>query len=201
MVKVIFCDLGNVLVKVNYPRVLQALSSFFNLPETFFTQPTVMELEIAFEAGKLSQQEYLTQVKTLLPNHNHFQLADLVRLWQVPFDYDWEVWEIIQNVRQRTPVFLLSNTNPIHIQAIRQKFDLFQYLDGWVLSYEVGAIKPDPAIYQAALRQALVQPEQALFIDDLPANVSGAQALNIQAYQFSNAVDLKKYLLQLGLIN
>jgi len=200
MIKTVFCDLGNVLVKVDRPKAFQLLSEYLGLPPEILVAPAAQALELGFERGELSEAEYLTRVKTFLPSKNHITIAGLVELWQTPFEYDWSVWELIQQVRLKVPVILLSNTNPLHIRAIRQKFDLFAYLDGWVLSYEVRALKPEAAIYQTALNKVGCQPAEALLIDDLPENVSGAQDVGMQAYQFVEIGALKQFLCQLNLI-
>lgn len=199
MIKTIFCDLGNVLVNVNRPKAFQLLTELTGLPPEMLTSPEAVALEIAFECGQIDEQAYFQQIQIYLSSNHKLTLNDLVQLWQQPFEMNWEVWQFIQRLRQKVAVIILSNTNPLHIRAIRQKYQIFDQVDGHVLSYEVGAIKPNAAIYHAALSKARITAAEALFIDDLPENVAAAQALGIQAHQYTNLNSLQRFIKEQGI--
>jgi putative hydrolase of the HAD superfamily len=63
--------------------------------------------------------------------------------------------------------------------------------DAQVISAEIGVMKPDPAAYHAILKALNVSPERALFIDDAPANVEGAQAVGMAALLFDPGVNVR----------
>ncbi|RKY58725.1 MAG: hypothetical protein DRP96_08020 [Candidatus Neomarinimicrobiota bacterium] len=96
-------------------------------------------------------------------------------------------------------MILLSNTNDLHIRAVRLKTDILNEFDDLVLSYQVGTRKPDKAIYQKALNIAGQSPENCLFIDDLPENVRAARDVGIRSHQYQNIHELKTFLLEAGL--
>lgn len=83
--------------------------------------------------------------------------------------------------RRGIAVGVISNTNDVHTLWLRQHIPEFRGFDSVIYSSDVGLMKPDPAIYALSLRQLRVVPRQALFVDDLPENVAGAQASGMDA--------------------
>jgi len=196
LVKVVFFDLGNVLVKVNLESAIPKIAELFHIPEKAVMQAPILAIEKKFERGQLTIEKYLAEVKKIYHYDDNIGIDELEQIWQIPFELNTDVWQIAVNLREKVPLFLLSNTNALHIRAIRRKFNILNNLDGLILSFEVGATKPDSAIYQYALHKAGVAPEQALFIDDIIENVNGAARLGIIAHQFTSASNLEKFLSQ-----
>jgi putative hydrolase of the HAD superfamily len=92
-----------------------------------------------------------------------------------------------------------SNTDPEHIDALPTlPRALFHEQRG--LSYELGAMKPDPAFYRAALDRLGVDAERVAFIDDLPRNVEAARALGVRARRVHGIADAWRALRELGAI-
>lgn len=78
----------------------------------------------------------------------------------------------------------LSNDVSRWSSKLRQRFELEDRFEKWIISGDVGVRKPDPAIYQALLRELDASPSRLLFVDDRLANVQAAQALGIQSILF-----------------
>jgi HAD superfamily hydrolase (TIGR01509 family) len=72
-----------------------------------------------------------------------------------------------------------------------ERYPLLKHFDEYILSYKVGAMKPSPVIYNAALAKAQCRPEECFFTDDIPAYVEGAKAQGIDAVQFQNAAQIE----------
>ncbi len=98
---------------------------------------------------------------------------------------------MIEVVRQTPrPRFLLSNTDAVHVAWIGERFpEVFPLFDGCVLSNEVGAEKPDPAIYRQVERLSGAPPARHIFIDDMAPFVTAARALGWDAIQFTDVED------------
>jgi HAD superfamily hydrolase (TIGR01509 family) len=79
--------------------------------------------------------------------------------------------------------------------------DWAQYFDVLGLSGEINSSKPEPASYQAVLDRLGVNPEEALFIDDLPGHIAGARAVGLHTHLFINEFDLRTTLQSLGLLS
>lgn len=106
---------------------------------------------------------------------------------------DAELVALLRDLRPRYKTGLLSNCWPSLRSTLRHQ-QLDGLFDAIILSCEVGAAKPDPRIYQEALRQLGVAPYEAVFIDDFPANVAGARALGLHAIHFRDTPSLKQAL-------
>lgn len=91
----------------------------------------------------------------------------------------------------------LSNISRGYLDDYFQKGER-QLFDSWVLSNEVGLIKPDVRIYHLAANQLGLEPKNCLFIDDMSINVVGAQQAGMQAYQYKGLDDLKAHLANLN---
>jgi len=97
---------------------------------------------------------------------------------------------------------VLSNTNEIHWRFVTDgRFAplLPGPFEHAVLSYEVGAMKPDPAIYAAAAERARVQPHEILFTDDREENVAAAREAGFSAVLFQGTADLCNQLARHGI--
>ncbi len=199
MVRVVFFDLGNVIVRVNLAAAVARIAVKFHIQEDQVLESSLMKLEKQFEKGLLTIDDYLTAAKQIYKFDGRIGIEDLVEIWQSGFELNPEVWQIVQYLRRQVPVFLLSNTNALHIRAIRSKYAILDEMDGLALSYEAGTLKPEPEIYEYALRQAGVSAGEALFVDDLPENVAGAERLGIRAHQFTDPARLRIFLQAEGL--
>jgi putative hydrolase of the HAD superfamily len=95
---------------------------------------------------------------------------------------------------------ILSNTSPAHWEFIADgRFTLIRsFFDVCVLSYQVGAMKPEAEIYRAAEVRAGVAAEHVFFVDDRAENVAGARCCGFDAVQYTTAAALAADLRQRG---
>ncbi|MGH9533954.1 MAG: HAD family hydrolase [Terriglobales bacterium] len=92
----------------------------------------------------------------------------------------------LTELRRTYRLGLLSNTNACHFGFLRREMPWLEGFDFHVLSYEVGAVKPQPEIYAAAERQAACQPGEILYFDDVPEFVAAAARRGWRAEQFAD---------------
>lgn len=74
------------------------------------------------------------------------------------------------------PTYIFSNTNDLAIEHVRRNFPFFSQFNGYILSYEVRAMKPNPPIYEALENLTGKRADEILYIDDRPENVAGGLA-------------------------
>jgi HAD superfamily hydrolase (TIGR01509 family) len=97
----------------------------------------------------------------------------------------------------------MSNTNPIDwtfVASGRFPF-LNRFFEQTVLSFEVGAMKPEQAIYDAAVSRAGLPAKEVFFTDDRQENVEGARAAGLDAVLFTSAEELQQELSTRGLVS
>ena len=78
--------------------------------------------------------------------------------------------------RQGFKTYIFSNTNDLAIGHIRQNFPFFENFDGYILSYEIKAMKPDAPIYAALEQMTGKRGHEIVYIDDRDENVTGGAA-------------------------
>jgi len=91
---------------------------------------------------------------------------------------------LLSTLSGKTRLWILSNTNKLHFDYISAHFSFLRYFEGYVLSHEVGALKPDPSIFASALKRAQALPPDVLFVDDQIANVEAARQMGMDAFQY-----------------
>jgi 2-haloacid dehalogenase len=107
--------------------------------------------------------------------------------------------ELLEELSQMDlPLYALTNWSHETFPVARQRFPFLDLFDGIVVSGEERLLKPDPALYRRLLERFHIQPESALFIDDVAANVEGAQAVGMHAVHFAGAEELRASLRQFG---
>jgi 2-haloacid dehalogenase len=102
--------------------------------------------------------------------------------------------------QQRLPLYALSNWPAQSFPAARRRFDFLGWFKDILISGEVGVIKPDPRIFELALRRFAIDPTRAVYIDDVAANTRVAGSFGIHAIQFAGSEALRAELAGLGLL-
>ena len=108
--------------------------------------------------------------------------------------------ELFFQLKQKLTLVVLSNTNTLHLQHIREGLGFSEIFHAWVASCEVACRKPDALIYAIALKKAGVQAEEALYVDDRPEMVEGGRAAGIEAVRFEDIDQLKQELASRGIL-
>jgi len=198
MKKIIFFDLGNVFLSVNKEIAAAAFAKLCGMSAREFWASIDWNLEERYETGGIGTEQYLDIFREKYKIADNTGIDDYLKIWGDIFTPITPVWELLPVLKKQTRVFLLSNTNALHIQAVNRRWDLLEKFDGLALSYELGCRKPNPEIYQKALALANVSPEMAIFIDDLPENVVAARSLGIQSHQFRAIGGLTQFLVADG---
>jgi len=198
MVKTIFFDLGNVLININRERVIHDFARLLQLPLQTVQEIASSPLEKEFEQGLLDSHQYLQQLHQRYGILDQINLDHLIELWQKPFAENLAVTRLLPVLKKQAGLAIISNTNELHIQAVRRKFQLLDIFDTLVFSFEVGVLKPDERIFRKALQLVQAQPAECLFVDDLPENVAAAEQVGIRAHHFRTSSLLRDFLLEAG---
>ena len=96
------------------------------------------------------------------------------------------------------PVYALSNFATVKFAIARRMYDFLNEFDDAVISGHVGAVKPDPRIFEILFERVGRGPEELVFVDDSLRNIEAARALGMPAIHFRPGVDLKRELSQRG---
>src|SRR5262249_2019705 len=127
-----------------------------------------------YECGDISTVEYHQH----LCDHGDLRmdLEEFLESWSAILLPDLIVPEaLLAHLKDRYPLIVVSNTNESHADFVAKNYSVLDYFDATIFSHEVGAMKPDPRIYEAAIAAAGEPAEALLFIDDREENVDGAR--------------------------
>ena len=139
-------------------------------------RPRVNELFDQADYGMISTNEFIHQVAEVLQQAP----ADIERMLSSQYRRNDALVSQLASLRERYKVALLSNVNDTLIGRLFSDEELRQLFDEVVMSSSVGMIKPHPEIYQLTADRLGVAPQECIMIDDLSANIEGAQAVGMK---------------------
>ncbi|MHB8173639.1 MAG: HAD family hydrolase [Nitrospirota bacterium] len=203
-IKAVFFDLGKVLLSFNHENIVGRLLSKRGADEDMKTALFTFLFDFRdglcniYDEGLISSADFYREIDSRFPLNASYR--EFTELWNDIFTENRDVSALMDLVRQKRPVYLLSNVNELHWEFCREKFGCLRRMDGWVLSYEIKSKKPKAPIYRAALEKAGAGPGESVFIDDLAENTEAAEKNGIRGITFTGAKDLREILLKIGVI-
>src|SRR5579863_6779116 len=127
-----------------------------------------------FEKGEIEAEPFVRELSSALNlNITYPEFCDWWSSVFMPEALLPEAW--LRDLRSRYRLLALSNTNSIHFAMLQQAYPLLRHFNAYVLSYEVGAAKPDAKIYREAIARAGCAAAECFFTDDLAVNVEAAR--------------------------
>ena len=196
----IIFDLGGVILNIDPSRTVEAFSTIAGISASVIyqkgSQSTIFD---DYEEGKLSSEEFRDGVRDLLKiscSDAELDLAWNAMLLDIPLSRI----KILQNLKTKKNIYLLSNTNEIHHQQIEIIFsqsygqlfnsisDLFHQT---YFSYLMKDRKPNPSIFQQVIDEQKLDPNRTLFIDDNQGNIEGAKTTQLQTLYLDKSSNLE----------
>ena len=182
----ILLDAGHVLVDIDFHSFAERMRGYTGL-DTEQLRAAINEGELAgrYERGLLRDDEFHEEICRRVGCDIPWQ--DFVGAWNsIFFPTPILPENLILALARERPLWVASNTNRIHFDFTLRHYPFLRHFTGYVLSYEAGFAKPDPAFFTYALAKAAAEAGKTLFVDDQVANVEAAKSLGIDAFQFLN---------------
>lgn len=188
--KNIIFDLGNVLFSIDYKKTQDAFEVLgYNNFAEMYSQFTADALFEKLETGKITNADFY---KKMIESHSgNITEMQIDEAWNGMLLY-WrkESLNFLETLSKKYKIFLLSNTNDIHLQAVirllkeqtgRESIDdLFTVA---YYSHIINYRKPNADIYEFVLKDANIKAAETLFIDDLENNIQAAAALGFKTHK------------------
>ena len=180
MIKNIVFDFGDIFINLDKKLFAEELQKLHISQESEEMLPILQQ----YEMGLVSTDKFLTFFEERLS----ISEDKLKRAWNsILLDFPKERLRFIQNLSEskKYRLFLLSNTNDLHISWIQQNWGMEQYnafkicFEQFYLSHEINLRKPNNNIYEFVLTTNKLAPKETLFIDDTKENTDAAKALGI----------------------
>ncbi len=184
-IKSIWFDFGRVLLPLDLDKTKEG---FIELGANTSLEKDIEHFE-TWERGEISQHEFYQGVKRHV---KEFASVPSIRsAWNAMLlDLPYENFNFVKRLKNKYQLFLVSNTNSVHIEAIKQNMGIFRYrqfvnlFDEVFYSYEMGARKPEPKFFKIALKQSGFKPEECLLIDDNEGNITQAKIMGFKTWLF-----------------
>lgn len=193
----IILDMGNVLLEWNKDKILQGVSDtkkdYLILDKTIFQSGLWEKLDF----GTMTREELVLEVVSMIGNTYQKKVEEVIWNWPSYIDIYREVFPVLSELKKKGHrIFVLSNTSKVFYDLLDEQLSpLKEVLDGFVLSCDIKAIKPDLAMFKKILDKYQLDPTNCVFLDDIEDNTMAAEKLGIKAYQVkkkSNVVDILK---------
>jgi epoxide hydrolase-like predicted phosphatase len=195
-IKAVFFDLGGVIVRTEFQAPRQLLADrlgmeYDDLNRIVFDSDTGQRASI----GEISSEEHWAAVikrlkrpdSELTTIRDEFFAGDIV---------DRTLVEYIRSLRGKYKTGLISNAwGDLRDFIVREKFD--DAFDKMIISAEVSTMKPEAKIFQIALEQFGVRPNEAVFIDDFLINIEGCEKVGLKGIHFEDPESALKQLKKL----
>ena len=202
MSKTIFFDIGVVLIDIHPERTYQYLSDSADVEVNMVKESFPWDAHDQYERGIMNNEDWFITYKESLPQPCCLKRSDFWNAWKLLLGEEKNTVNILEALNKQYSIWLLSNTNPKHIQdEIEKRYFFPSLVNGAVYSFDVGVRKPEKEIYEIAMQRANANPQECLFIDDLLENIQAAKQIGIEGIHFISSEQLKQDLVHLGIIN
>lgn len=198
MKRTIFFDLGNVLLYFDHQKMCHQVANYTGL-NIDLVQTIMHKYGDSYERGDVNSQMMYDEVCQIAQKKLHFET--LMHAVSDIFDPNEEVISIALKLKDKGhPLFLLSNTCEAHFSHATKQFPFIKQFDGYVLSYEARARKPEKKIYEKALEIAECQNNECFYTDDIFSYIESARSMQIDAEQYTTPQDLTQHLHARGML-
>ncbi len=188
-IKNLLLDLGGVVLNVDYHKMVDIFKEYGVINfDKHFTQAKQVEIIDKFEEGKCTIEEFRNGIRDLV--EVDLTDAQIDKAWfSMILDLPKERIELIGLLKLKYNVYLFSNTNELHIELLKKRyeeefgFDIFQMLfTKAYFSNEIKMRKPHPESFEWLLKDAGIKADETLFIEDSPQHIEGAKKVGLNTY-------------------
>jgi len=194
-------DLGKVLLDFDYGIAAQRIAARGKVTaaavKSFIDHSPLL---FQYETGRLTKAQFFAEICAAtgfcgsLDEFSEF-FSDIF----VPID---PMVALHAELRQRgIPTYIFSNTNELAAGHIRRRFPFFGNFDGYILSYEHGAMKPDAKLYEVVEKQSGRRRAEILYLDDRPENIAAGAVRGWQVILQESPEKSRSAIEKTGLLN
>jgi glucose-1-phosphatase len=182
MINTIIFDFGDIFINLDKEAPINALKKL-GLAQW---NEDLNQLNLQFEKGLISEEDFLVGFQKHLPNASR---EEILNAWNsILLDFPLRRLEFLQKLTKKYRLFLLSNTDSIHIDSFERENglsftrDFYMCFEKVYFSFEMGMRKPDTEIFEYLIKNHELSPKRTLFIDDKKENTDAALSLGIQVW-------------------
>ena len=191
-IKTVIFDLGGVIYGVDYHKTINAFKALgIDRFEEVYAKAGQSDLFNDLEEGKISRDVFVDRIKTL--SGKDMISSQIFIAWNsMLLGFMPDALTCLKRLTGSYRLFLLSNTNEIHIQEIESRVgaevfsDFCALFEKVYLSHELGLRKPHPEVFTHIIEEQGLEASETLFIDDSIQHVEGAIKAGLRAYHLTD---------------
>jgi len=188
-IKHIIFDLGGVLLDIDYKKTEDALKKL-GIKNVVFSKKSQDNLFNLIETGKISKKEFIDK---LLSFSTTKKREEIIAAWNsILINLPKERIKLLKNLKNKFSIFLLSNTNEIHINGLKNLLgendynEFINLFDKIYYSHIIGIRKPSKEAFYLILEENNLNKKNVLFIDDSSQHIKSANNIGINTYHIKN---------------
>ena len=194
-INTIIFDLGGVILNIDYKRTIDEFKKLgIKNAEHLYSKKQQSKLFDQIETGKITKEYFLKKLKEKTTNS---KLDEVRNAWNaLLLDLPEKRVKMLQELKKKYNLILLSNTNIIHIEALKKKFGEKKYNEFYNLfnkvyySHEINVRKPSKDAFNVIIKQNKLTINRVLFIDDSPQHISSAKKIGINTLHVNSEKDI-----------
>jgi FMN phosphatase YigB (HAD superfamily) len=182
MIHTIIFDFGDIFINLDKQATIEGLKKL-GLTEW---NENLNQLNLQFEKGEIPEEDFLLGIQKHVPNAS---LVEILEAWKaILLDFPLYRLEFLQKLSKKYRLFLLSNTDSIHIETFEQETgisfysDFYQCFEKVYFSFEIGMRKPDAEIFNYLIQKHELSVKNTLFVDDKKENTDAALSLGFHVW-------------------
>jgi len=197
-VKALLFDLGGVIVDLDYQKTIKAFEKIGLIgAENKYNQFNQHHLFDDFETGRISAPNFIQKIQDEINQYITHEI--ITNAWNsMILGFQEEKLSRIENISQKIPCYLLSNTNEIHLNYVNNLLkktrhsNLDKFFKKCYYSHQIKRRKPDKETFEWVLNDMNYDGSDVLFIEDSPQHIEGAKKANINTLFYKKMSDLSK---------
>ncbi|MCH7568584.1 MAG: HAD family phosphatase [Nanoarchaeota archaeon] len=195
MIKAIIFDMGGVLLIQNHKEIFSKFAKITKIE--IWDNKAFWKLRSKLPTGRTTSSKAFSVLST-----KEKSLKEIMKVYGICYEKfspkNKEVFSLLNNLKKRYRLYLLSNTNPLHY-SINKKRGVYKPFAKSFLSFKLRMKKPDKRFYRHALKDIRLKPEEVVFIDDQKKNIIVANELGMKGIIFEDCNQLVRDLKKLGI--
>ena len=190
----IIFDLGNVILNIDYQSTINAFEKIgIKDAKKFYSKSSQKNIFDKIETGEITRENFVIEIQKIIPKASEFEV---INAWNAIIkNLPQSRINLLKSLKNHFSIFLLSNTNAIHIDYIFKKLgrdryeEFYNLFDKVYYSHEVKLRKPDPNIFELVIDENNLNVKKTLFIDDSIKHIKSAKKIGFQTYHLNNKIE------------
>lgn len=184
-IKAVIFDFGNVLALLDRDEMCRRLSAHTHLaPEEIGPRIFGGDIERDSETGAYDSHEMFKRVREAIEANDDWKYSEFVDEFSAGLTLNPEGVRALRYAAARCPTYVLSNTSYVHARWLFNREPLATVPTGYVLSFKVGVMKPDPRIWEIAMDRARAAPGACVYVDDIAEFAVAASRFGMRSIHY-----------------